>query len=406
MPRNQGIHGDENRHGERGYMQRLTKLFVLGAASIFAAVGCSQIPLRKSPAIVLGAVYNLTGTQESLDNPSLQGVRLAVVQTNEAGGVLDRPVQLEVVDGESSPALIAERTAALLHSQPSLAGLVGLSDTDMLVASVPSAAAAGRVFITSGATSPHLPDQFPRFLFLACFGDNVQAAAGAQWAYEELKARRAVVLFNDTMEYTRLLHGYFESQFASLGGTIVTSRAYRPGNLVEVLKDLPPADLLYLAGAPDGVPSVIPALRSAGVELPILGGDGLDIGAEWQNVKEAHDVYFTTHVYLGDDNPDPDIQSFRRAFVEQFPGQEPDAFSALGYDAMGLLLQAIRVAGSDRPESVLEALSGMEAYEGITGVIGYFDGNRIPRKSVTVTRVSNGRESFVARFVPREVPAP
>ncbi|MEZ4678407.1 MAG: hypothetical protein R2932_29740 [Caldilineaceae bacterium] len=46
----------------------------------------------------------------------------------------------------------------------------------------PAAAAAQRLFLTSGATSPQLPAQVPDYLYLACFGDNVQAAAAAEWA--------------------------------------------------------------------------------------------------------------------------------------------------------------------------------------------------------------------------------
>ncbi len=66
----------------------------------------------------------------------------------------------------------------------------------------------------------------PRYLFLACFGDNVQAAAGAEWAVKTLKARTAVVLYKETSSYARLLHGYFETRFKQLGGKVLAVRAY------------------------------------------------------------------------------------------------------------------------------------------------------------------------------------
>ena len=109
--------------------------------------------------------------------------------------MLGRPVKLVLVDGETKPKVIAREAARLFKQEPALAGLIGFSDTDMVLAAAPIAAKNKRVFLTSGATSPKLPREVARYLFLACFGDNVQAAAGAEWAVKTLKARSAVVLY-------------------------------------------------------------------------------------------------------------------------------------------------------------------------------------------------------------------
>ena len=58
----------------------------------------------------IGAVYNLSGAQASLGQPSLNGAILAVEQLNARGGLLGRRVELVSVDGRTDPALIAEET--------------------------------------------------------------------------------------------------------------------------------------------------------------------------------------------------------------------------------------------------------------------------------------------------------
>jgi branched-chain amino acid transport system substrate-binding protein len=136
--------------------------------------------------VSLGAIYDLSGAQGELDRPSSRGALLAVKEANRSGGVLGRPVRMVPEDGQSQPPIAAARTAKLLRDFPRTAALFGLSDTDMVLAAAPVAAAQGRVFLTSGATSPRLPAEVPEFLYLACFGDNVQAAAAAEWAYGEL----------------------------------------------------------------------------------------------------------------------------------------------------------------------------------------------------------------------------
>ena len=43
------------------------------------------------------------------------------------------------------------------------------------------------LLITAGATSPKIPSQVGAMLFLASFGDNVQAAAGAEYSFKNFE---------------------------------------------------------------------------------------------------------------------------------------------------------------------------------------------------------------------------
>jgi branched-chain amino acid transport system substrate-binding protein len=376
---------------------------IIALATLFGAVADGRA--EEAP-VVIGAVYNLSGGQKTLDVPSSEGARLAVALANAGAGVLGRQARLIEVDGETRPEVIAERTRALFDAAPGLAGLIGLSDTDMVLAAAPVAAGHGRVLLTSGATSPLLPQQVPEYLFLAAFGDNVQAAAGAEWAHEALGARSVAVLYSRDASYTRLLHGYFETRFAGLGGNVLAVEPYDAGDLPAAVAKLPEADLIYLAALPDEVAEAIPALRRAGIEAPILGGDGLDIGAGWISVAEAREVYFTTHAYLGADSPDPAVAGFRQAYGDAYPGKEPDAFAALGYDAARFMLAAIEAAGSPDPEAVRDSLAATRDFAGVTGTIGYAPGSRIPTKTVTIIGIDDGRQRFVAGVLPEEIPPP
>jgi branched-chain amino acid transport system substrate-binding protein len=365
--------------------------------------GCAGVGERP---VAIGALYNLTGAQQSLDVPSSEGARLAVDQADKGGGLLGRPVRLTLIDGQTKPALIADEAKWLFEREPEVAGLIGFSDTDMVLAAAPIAAKHHRVFLTSGASSPRLPAQVPEYLFLACFGDNVQAAAGAEWAYRSQKARRVAVIYNETTSYTQLLHGYFETRFKELGGKLLSVQPYRPQDFKVDFRTLRRADMIYLAAYPDEVATVLPMLRKAGVTAPILGGDGLDVGAVWKTIPAIRNVYFTTHAYLGADNPDPAVQRFRKLYAAAHPNKEPDAFTALGYDAARLLLAAIETAGSTEPRAVRTALAATTGFDGVTGKISFLGGSRIPSKSVTVMRVDGGRQKYVGSILPDKIPAP
>ena len=214
-----------------------TAALVLPLAVLTAACSDSVTAARQTPPPVrIGAIYNLTGGQAALDSPSLDGARLAVDRINARGGLLGRRVELLERDGQTNEEDVSRAAASLVASGCS--AIIGLSDTDQVLAAAPIAARAGVPFVTSGATSPLLPAEVPNWLFLACFGDNAQAAAGAQYATEQLGARTTAVLYDRDLDYTRLLARYFERSFRAQGGSVLVTADYeKAGDAVQRLAD-------------------------------------------------------------------------------------------------------------------------------------------------------------------------
>ena len=356
--------------------------------------------------MTIGAIYNLTGEQKSLDIPSSQGVELALEKLNATGGVLGRKVLLKLVDGETNTDVIARKTQELIDSSTDMPVLIGMSDTDVTLAAAKVAAKNKRLFITSGATSPLLPEQVPDYLFLTCYGDNVQAAAAADYAYSDLKAHTVAVLYKEKMSYTELLRKYFEEAFKGLGGDVVFSAGYSAQTFADVIKKLPKTEFIYLSASPDEVISTISALRAAGHNVPILSGDGFDIGETWSELPEESNVYFTTHADIGPGNTDPDVIAFRKAYEKKYPNNEPDAFTALGYDTVMIIAAAVEKAGSLDVDAIRTALSSLQNFKGLTGNISFEKGSYIPIKSVAIFRVDGGAEKDVREILPMSIPSP
>ena len=213
-----------------------TSALVVPLAAVLVACAGTAATTAPTPGPVrIGAIYNLTGDQSSLDAPSLDGARLAVDRINANGGLLGRRVELLERDGQTNKTDVQRAAASLVASGCS--AIIGLSDTDQVLAAAPIAARAGIPFVTSGATSPRLTKQVPDWLFLACFGDNAQAAASAQFATDQLGARTAAIIYGKDLEYTRLLARYFERSFRAQGGKVVATADFtRPAQVVPRLK--------------------------------------------------------------------------------------------------------------------------------------------------------------------------
>ncbi|MEA3276357.1 MAG: ABC transporter substrate-binding protein [Pseudomonadota bacterium] len=123
---------------------RHCRLWVLAIVVIALAAASSAASQAATVAatqpVVRGAIYNLEGYQAVLDKPSFKGARLAVEEANQTEGVLGRPVRLILEYGESDSEMVRRKTSALIERDPSVSALLGLSDTDMVLAAGPLAA--------------------------------------------------------------------------------------------------------------------------------------------------------------------------------------------------------------------------------------------------------------------------
>jgi len=364
----------------------LIEIAIIGALAI-AQTDQDRIGLEKASGqiVKIGAIYNLEGSQSPLDLPSARGAGLAVQEINALGGIDGREIELILCDGKSDPAKVRECAEGLLGEN--ISAMMGLSDTDMVLAAAPVADGARIPFVTSGATSPRLAEEYEG-LFLACFGDNVQAAAGAEYAYNEMGLKTCSLLVDGDMEYARLLAGYFKERYLDLGGEIIMEAFVNDSDLESLSRAIGDEgpDMIYLASGPEEAGAMVEVMRKAGIQSPVFGGDSLD-APELKRVGMGT-IVFSTHALL--DESSSRTGKYARAYRAEYGYPPENAFSALGYDTVNLLAEAIGRAGSGDPEAILEALEDTSGFKGVTGEISYQSGGRIPNKDVTMILLTDG----------------
>lgn len=348
----------------------------------------------------IGAVYCDSGAQAVLDEPSWRGAQLAVAEVNKAGGIRGEQVELVRISGNSSAEDLKKNVAAFVEKNQ-LSGMVGLSDSDLAQAAAHQALKRGIPFITSGASSPKLPRALGSGFYMACFGDNVQAAAAAEWLSQAKGAKTAAIIYDPAFTYTRLLKSYFSKAFRRAGGKITSTLSYTPGKTLLVGPAVLKADAIFLAtgSAVDAMP-VVRQLRSMGFPGPIVGGDSYDNPAAWMNNPAARGVFFTTHAFSASSTPAAFVRSYKRAFHTN-----PDSFSALGYDATMTLLAGIEKSKDANPKFVRAALASGIHMNGLTGPIILNKSQRIPKKPVALVDASEP-ENRKLKITPTLVPAP
>jgi branched-chain amino acid transport system substrate-binding protein len=391
-----------------------------------AVLGCALVacaPEEEGP-IPIGALYDLSpdegawGDMSSLDKPSSQGALLAAEQLNAAGGVLGRSIEIITMDSTSEEATV-EAAADELVRDAEVVAAIGFSDSNYVLGGGPVFQAAGTPFVTSGATSPALPASVGDMMFLACFGDNVQAAAGAEFGLRTL-GQTTFAIVDDSTVYTTGLADYFTTTFAQGGGTLLGQESYGADvdeesdvqHVIDAIAALPePPDFVYLSAIPTNVHVLVVALRRAGVTAPIVGGDGFDapdwiLTAEEMLLGSTENVYFSTHALMDPQDGNDRVKQFISDYGEAWPGSPPSAFSALGYDAVMLVAEAIRRANSAETAEIKRALEPTQDFHAITGAISLSASSHIPSKGVTIVQLINQRYTLASEFVPEYIPPP
>ncbi len=376
----------------------------LALSLLLASAVC--LPSLKAE-IRLGAVYSTTGELAPLGVPSLEGAKAAVRQINACGGIGGEKVALTILSTPSSAKVAGDDIRSAVAKDPSIDAFFGLTDTDLARAAGHAACAKGKVFVTSGATSPRLPSQSGPRVFLACFGDNAQAAVAAEWLAKTRGAKKVSLFYDNSKTYTKLLHTYFSEALLHHGGKIISSTSFKGGTVPKIPTAALNADAVYLAGetALEAKP-IIKALREAGFKGPIVGGDGYDAPSAWADTPLAKDVWYTTHAFPAHTKgsaPETLTAAFSTAYTSS-TGKPANSFAGLGRDTVLLLANAVHKAHACK-KPLVSVLNSTTDFPGVTGAISYKDGSRVPVKPVALVSARNSQAQPV-QITPSWVPKP
>ncbi len=143
---------------------------------------------------------------------------------------------------------------------------------------------------------------------------------------------------------------------------------------------------------------IVRQARELGLNMPFLGGDGwvadelLAIGGSALN-----GCYYSTH--FSPENTSPEVRRFVANYRARWGGETPDAFAALGYDAVGILADAIRRAGTTDGPALRDALAATRDFKGASGQTT-IDANRDASKPATIIAIRDGRLNFLETVAP------
>ena len=362
-------------------------------------------PAMGADTIKLGGLYNLTGGMSSIDAPALNGAKLQAKLINDAGGVLGKKLEVVGIDTKTDQKAAATGATKAL-SMGVIAGL-GYGDTTFVMAAAPLFQKKGIPFVTSGATHPMLPKWVGNCMFMVPFGDDDQSFAIAEFTVNKLNAKKVAVWTDNSMDFTKALSKFYKQRITELGGTIVLEDFFMMGDkdfsaqIARLKAANPAAEAVFVSAIPNEAGLTVKQIRETGLKLPIVSGDGFDteLVTTVPGDKLANDVYFSTHTYREDNRPE--VLAFVKAYEKEYKRPPENAFAALGYDAVGLIADAIKRAKSTDGKALGAALAATKGFKAVTGEITYSRPTGVPMKGVSIISVKNAKYKVEEVWFPK-----
>ncbi|MET0626362.1 MAG: ABC transporter substrate-binding protein [Pyrinomonadaceae bacterium] len=320
-------------------------------------------------AILVGVYGDLSGQTSSFGESTRNGAQMAIDEINAAGGINGRKVQAVVEDDQGQPQQ-ASTVVTKLINQDKVVAIIGEVASSNSLAAAPRAQEAKVPMITPSSTNPKVT-QVGDYIFRVCFTDDFQGAVAAKFAANTLKAKKAAILGDFQSDYSKGMTQYFVQEFTGAGGQIVAQQSYTQtdadfkGQLTNIRAAAP--DVIFVPGYYGQVGVIAKQAKELGITAPLLGGDGWDSPKLFELGGASLDGAYMVNHYSTDD-PSPAVQKFVAAYKAKY-GAVPDAIAALGYDAMNVLADAIRRAGTTESAKLRDAIAATKGFAGVTGSI-------------------------------------
>jgi branched-chain amino acid transport system substrate-binding protein len=359
----------------------------------WAAVGSA------ADVIKVGFNIPMTGDIPKVGEGSKYAGEMLKERINKAGGlkVGGKTYKLEFVyqDNEAK-AESATAVAMKLISQNKVLAMIGPQSSKQAIPAGEVADANKTIMITGWSTNPKTTLNRP-WVFRACFLDDFQGPVLAKFATQELKAKKAAVLYDIASDYPKGLAEFFKQAFEKIHGpgsvaafeTFTTKDRDFSAQLTKIIASK--ADVLFTPQYYDEVPLIVKQAHELGWKKPILGSDSWG-SAELMKLcgNDCKGLYFSTHYAAAG------AQGATKEFIDSYKakyGYEPDDVAALTWDAIGLLLQAVQntkgLTGNlakDR-QAVRDQLAKIRDFNGITGKMTFTGKSGDPIKCAVVVKI-------------------
>ena len=361
-----------------------------------SATGPSGEPIR------IGASLPLTGDFSEPGIAAQRGYEIWVEITNDAGGLLGRPVEIVVKDDQSDQNLVVTDYNALIN-QEKVDLLLGTFSSLLNLPASAVAEQAGMVYVEPAGGSPEMFSRGFEYLFFAQQATAPhQADLFSEWAAglpEDEKPKTAAYIAADDPFGGPVAEG-IQSQLEAAGVKTVYSEIYPPETvnfdaIASAIANAKPDVIAQgSAGLQDGV-NLIRALQKVGYSpkqmFQASTPSFADQYSDAVGIDNTEGVFYAVSYHV--DAETPGNTEFLKAYRAKY-NEDPAEDAADGYAAAQVLQAAVEAVGSIDDQAALKDWLHENSVETILGELSW-DETGAPEQAFLLAQWQNGDEEIV-----------
>jgi branched-chain amino acid transport system substrate-binding protein len=353
-----------------------------GAGAIMAVLmlGLTAPVVAQAQNLVIGASVPDTGPAAAPAVWQRWGYQIALDEINAGGGLLGKKVELLAYDNRCNPSEAVNVANKLIEAK--VLAILGAHCSSATLATMPLVAIAKIPLIDGVASSPKITELSGKggneWTFRINPSDEDMMNALGEYLREQGSKFKRIAILAEDSDFGRGGVAAFTA-VARKNGLEIISTDFHPQNypdftplITRLQQNKPDAIALFqLAG------DQINFLRNAmqlGVKIPYVGR--FDPGGSNVQIIKAGGMEGSVTAWTYSDLVDTQANKAFVAEVQKLHNQTPVLQTWAGYEAMRLLAQAIRNAGSAEPEKIREALKSIKTTSVIGAPLSFDDYNQ------------------------------
>ncbi len=334
-----------------------------GAAAADPAASTAGDPVR------IAVAAPMTGDNAEYGIGFYNAATLMAEKWNASGGVLGRQIEIVQYDDKNSSEEAAS-IAQKIVSEGNIAGVIGHFASGVCMVAAPVYQENQIIEISPSSSHPDY-SSIGDYIFRNNTVINVEASASLDIAINDLGKKNIGIIAIQTdwgQNTASIVEELIAGEYGESGATIVARE-----DVMEGSDDYSPAitkldaagtDVVICCGMYSLVGPVAKQYKQINPDISIVAFSNaysqqlIELGGEAVNGVRFPVIFFSG-------SEDPAIKEYVEAYTAQF-GSEPSALTSQAYDSTGMLLEAIKAAGTTDSAAVKDELYKLN-YPGVTG---------------------------------------
>jgi branched-chain amino acid transport system substrate-binding protein len=335
-------------------------------------------PAPTGDPVVIGAIVSATGPGAALGEQERNVLQMMETLINGQGGVLGRPLKIVIEDDKSDPKEAVTAANRLIDQEKAVA-LIAATISSSTLAVKEIAAAKGMPQMAMAAANDITGKAPMEWIWRTPPKDALAVARALTYISETLKIKKIAVL-HDENAFGSSGNAEIVKSAPAVGLEIVATESYKTNDtdLTAQLTKIKGAnpEALIVWGTNPGPALAAKNMKQLSMTIPYIGSHGIanktfiDLAGD-----AAEGVIFPAGKLLVPSSiTDPDQKAVCEAFIQEYKAlynSSPNTFAGYAFEAVTLLMDAIKRAGSTDAKAVQAALDATKNFWGPDGAYNY-----------------------------------